>query len=942
MTAVAKGMARGRVGFIAATVLILATGLVIIPQHSWAGGRGGGQGSLQVLGELPPPRDALSGQIVYVDSAARRAYYTFLRGIAVRVAEYDLTPALPRLLRESELGLANPNSLTPTPNGWAFDSRRRRLVFLQKDTLDQHIVVRLLDLRSLSPVPAPAGDWDFNSPKRLPGFFPVGITYSARDDRIYLIGAMTYGETLQALGSQFGQPAQVPVVVALDAVDGSLKWARPVPECQQVLYQSFRGSLIARSEMRDALYFACTTGSPGVVLSNNPGYSGVVRLAIDPKGTSADALRFRADFFAISGAYSANAYHGVAVFDPKTDQLFLQSMSTDTPGAWVFDGRMPGWAGFIAAPESAKGIAQYSGINSRTGQYYMGSGGTGVGYIVVTNDRALPIPQGNVYEGLQPIWTIYTDERSERLFVMKEKKAGKTRWLVVADRTPEFLLPEGADFDSLTSDLDEGPDTEVNFVSGVSGYGAKATLVGGYGGAWSGLIDPSAAGFLISAEDVSRGRVRPADRALTLAGVPSLDLRSGSSSAAAQAGSLDPDSDSDLGAARESLRSEQISPLVAAQIRDLNNTLGDSSPQWLRDAVNTAADEMKEVGPVETTSPLPQMREDAASGLEWPWQSRTCLDGGGDKAHETASNHGGTVDITCDLATLSANASARWGNFVDGPLSIGSTSFDSRGWRDPKTGSSTLIKSTANGIKIALDGIGTLKIGHIESSVTTLARGRPGTAKATWESAIEQVRVLDAAGKPIPVPQGCDDHKSCQQLAADVTHALMGRIRLYVPDADVEQTPKGAFATVQKTFEDFLNDSTVNNDQSRAVPALQIEVYKDGVDRSRLLLQFAAIQANSIYTIAPSLDSPPIEPPSIIPENGIIPGQPLTGPPVVGGPQALPQGSADAPARGILALLVRSPFEALHAAGIWVLFGAAVFGVVRRRMFSGQLSQGDW
>ncbi len=926
-------------------VIVLMLSATDLFTNPWALRGNPDLGSLRIVGHVPqPPRaDPSGGRIVYVDSARRRLYYAFSEGqVTFRIAEYAIDRPVPRLLRVSAPGPFNGSNVPLTPYGWTLDEGRQRLIYLDAPPPDQHSVIHVLDLRTLTLVSSPAGEWHFTDPDRLPGFFAEGLTYSAADDRIYVVGTMLYGFSAQNIQSGTA-PATLGVILALDPTNGSVEWMRPIHECQQVLYETFKGSLIARSRFQDALYVACAAPAPLPVTSNYPGHSGVLRLTIDPKGSAADALNFPADFFAISGRYANSSFNGVAAFDSRTDRVFVQSLSPATPGAWVFDGRISSWVGFIPAPANRKPL--YFALNAGTGQYYMGgvSSDSG-GFLVVSNARVTPIPQGDLFDGFPVETFMYADERSGRFFVLRDPV--KSEWLVLSDRTTPLLPPRSADYDSLTNDIEEGSDTDVSFVSGVSGYGARAWLVGGYGGAWSGVFDPGAG--TVAPEATTGGRVRPADRAVTLASVPSIDVRAGTASAAAQATSPDPDTDSDLGAARQSVVSERLSAVIARQMRELakfDDTSGFPS-WWPHEAIDSAleqgAQQVEENGPAETTSPIPEARQAASDRLLWPWESKTCLDGGDGKQQLEAEGFGGTVSIACDAAGITADAFAQWGRFTEGPVSIVSTSFDSRGWRDPKTGASTLVKAEADGIKIAIEGVGTLKIGHIESTVGTLAHGRPGTSKATWASVIEQVRVLDAAGKPVAVPQACDDHKSCQSLAAEVTHALMGRIRVYVPEAHIEATEKGAFATVEKAEKDFLNDSTVNNDLSRAVPALQIEIYKDGIERSRLLLQFAAIQANSIYTISPAADALPDEPPAIVPDTGLIPGQVNTGPPVVGGPQGFGGGRTGGSAsRGILALLVRSPLEALHAAGLWILFGAAIVGVARRRRFAQQISQGD-
>lgn len=177
----------------------------------------------------------------------------------------------------------------------------------------------------------------------------------------------------------------------------------------------------------------------------------------------------------------------------------------------------------------------------------------------------------------------------------------------------------------------------------------------------------------------------------------------------------------------------------------------------------------------------------------------------------------------------------------------------------------------------------------------------------------------------------------------------------------MKQTPRGAFAAVQQSDVDFYEGRTVlnqgsaysNESESRSVPALEIVVFNDGTERSRLVAQFAAIQANSIYTIsaAPTFDVTPVPPPPAaeVPDvpapstglstNGSAPLPDLGDTSIDStgtAPIDEPGLSTDIPIAGPppegLAFLVRSRMDSLMFGFVWLLFGGAAFGIFRRQL----------
>jgi hypothetical protein len=661
------------------------------------------------------------------------------------------------------------------------------------------------------------------------------------------------------------------------------------------------GALIARSELRPALYFACVRADPW------PGESGVVRMTIDPKGDKAAAAEFPVEFFPVSGSYSATqGTVGVAGFHYATDRFFVQSLAFSTPGAWVFDGRLSSWVGFIAAPDSSD---RFLGIDQASGHYYIsgserGGSLTEGGYLLVSDGRATPIPQGQVNNGLGSTGFIFVDSATHRLFVPTQlgklgyapKDSAEEGYVVMHDVTPLQKPPAPLDYDAITTNLREGPNTITNFSGNINGFGARAVLVGGYGGIVSG-----------SGQQVPIDRLRSGDRGLTAARVPSVDVRSAGATATSQ-------------------------PFVADSNTDTELT-------------------------------------DAGAG-PWPWAPASCLDGDGQAIDNGSTGPGGSATVRCDLAKESAEASADFGPVTAGEVSVGASSFRAKTWRDPKAGVVTNTIARAKGIELPSADGGTVSIGQVEAIAATAAHGLPKTASAQWERRIAGVEVTDAEGKVTQELGSCAsgaDDDQCADLIAKINDALQFKMRISLPQPALLATPKGAFAGVQQSDRDFYEGKTVNNQgttfpaeaASRAVPALQITVFNDSMEKSRVIVQLAALQANSIYTNSPQpgydTEQPPIDTGSQPASNDTAPATDLSTssgsdpvdlgggggsvddsiPPSASGPAAAPV-AAQVP-EGVLAFLRRGPKEALLFAGVWLLFGGAGMAFARRRSLLGVL-----
>ena len=847
------------------------------------------RGGIDVLGKLPEP--SARGEKTYlldIDEKRHRLLYLWMTA-EVRLREYDTRSKVPRLVREGTIGSATDLQMDfASPYTIAVD-RERQLAFFKANSY-AGTLLRVVDLKNLEVL----GTWDLTS--AAPGFLADGITYSPQDGRLYVVGAFD-GEAHGRLVQEYAGVAKASAVLALDMPEKrtgtpGLAWVKPIPECQMPLNTKTVGSLIARSPSRPALYFGCVRPDPYV------GQSGLVRLWIEPDADQAAAQGFVTEFFPISGSYTVppTGVVGAAAFDPKSERFFMQSVSRTTPGTWVFDGKLSAWVGFIAAPDSEN---RFLGLNPATGRFYMASrDGTGEGdggYLLVVDGRATPIPQGTIYPGLGTYGFLTPDPATGRLFVQTELskfnagKKGEVGFMVFEDNTPPTERPRPIDYDSLTSDLPEGPKTTTSYSAGINGFGSRAVLVGGYGG----VVTVSGVPFL-------SGQVRSGDRGATFARLPAVDLRSVGASASAHA--MVPDA-------------------------------------------NTQA-EFEQVG----------------QGQPWPWRAVSCLDGNGSAVTDEDVQQAGYAKVECDLAKGIVRATSTFGKVEAVGVSVAGSSISATAQRDEKKGTVTEVLAEAHGIEIPTPQ-GTLSIAKVTSFASTLAHGHEGTAKTEWYRTISGVEVRDADGAVVQTIGGCDSREKenpCEDLETRLNGLAPTRFKASLPQPKQHETSKGAFAGVEQHERDYYNSRTVNNqgavfdneEGSRPVPGLELDVYNDGQEKSRLVLQLAALQANSIYTISPQAPAPeegPVDIPDVtedvpaytgggsidsgtagdievsdIPAAEDVPVEDVEIP-----TEAVPVATTQA-VDGVLAFLKRTPQEALLVALVWMTFGGAGWAIFRR------------
>ena len=888
------------------------------------------ESQLRLVGRLPEPAPADklagSGRVILIDDVARRLYYQYASipdANSMHIREFDISKPAPKLLRDTQFAVPDeiPSVNDISPNTVALDSRRKRLYIL---TVSGSLTGCPGDPFCGSQLPAPVKlfVFDLKSFRRLetinvqvaiPGFAARGITYSEEDDRLYMAGELQPGGALKLADLTGAFPRTFPAALAaLDAETQKMAWVKPIPDCDVPLATLNNGVAVRRSIYNPpALYFACAR--PFIY----PGLSGIVRLWIDPKGQLADAVNFRLEYFPISGSYANDVgILGVAAFDYLTDRFYMQSRAAGAPGAWVFDGRFSAWVGFIVSPNA---LNEYSGLNQKTGRFYMAggipdeSGGVSTkrqGYIVLSNGRSTPVPQGQVFStDFLPRDHIYVDPLTRRLFVKGEGRGTEQEgnWLIFEDLARDIEPEAPTDYDSLTVDVPEGTETESTFAGDVQGWGARVVLVGGTGGLLSFCTGASTLDCQDSVdatvESVPRNDRTPSivlfkgTRSLFASRVSSVDVRNVGSASSAQALALDPISDAEY---REKVQ-------------------------------KTARDRTTELTDEESAAQVEQ-------ALDWPHEPAACLDAQGEDQTESKSGQGGGSQVECDLSKHAAEAASSFGliSLGDGStparLSVGASSFHTRIHKDAKLGMVTETTAIAEDVSLGGAGLGNVTIGKVTATALTSALGRTGSAKASWLRTLEHVVVKSSSGS---VLYECSSAKDCGvgEAIAAINSVLKTRIRVAAPEAELIRTPKGAFSSVAESTRDFLDGRIANEDENEAVPGLEISVYNDGVQRSRLVLQLAAIQSSSIYGISflPT-DTGGFDPGGPLPLPSLAP-LPVPDLPGIDGPIA---GPVLPPAGPIVRIgrtaifLIRSPKQAFLFGLTTLLFAAAIAAGWRR------------
>lgn len=767
----------------------------------------------ELLGKIPTPDPLLAGapKLLTIDAERRLMYVYYYTGVGDEhfLATYDLRPPIPVKVGTRHLASGKLSAFSPMTVAAALD--RRTLYFVGGGVTGMEGMISAIGLDE-----GGKERTTWNMADRLPGFYPAGITYSAEDDRLYAVGEMdtnflvmhgTYGFGTKPTGI-------VPTLAAFDPDDGALLWFRMFPDCGQILYTLSEGAFVARSSPQLAtptVFFPCAVGSSPAA-GNYPGQAGLVEVRIDPAGAVPDAVDFDVHFHPISGRWFNGAAAGVGAYDYGSDRVFLQSLSQQTPGAWVFDARVGGWVGKITAPSN---LNRWFGINQKSGRYYMGgqAGGSDPrnNFLLATDARATP-PHGGVVLGpdYAPAQFMLADPPSDRVFV----PTLTDEFIVLRDLNRPVPPQAPPDYDAQTDDREEVPGTFVAFTGDVNGFGSRVTAVG----------DTDSVRGMLSDQNASH--VPAANRSIVLARVPAAGVQSTGATAAAQSAEYDTVTEKNLESApvapeRRAGHASCLDGGGGVESRPAESFGGRAEVRCVL-AYHEAAASARQTGTVMGPVTI------------------------GDSTFDT------TVKRTVQKGLVTTAKATSTGLHIDVPgvgrARIGKVEAVSTTTAHGRSGtaSATWTRTVEDVVVEEEDGDDLYVTKGCSTTVT-----HNGT-KAT--------------------PSG--DAGTCDHLAETIRKLLQTRVQLVFPTPAVVATLKGAFARVGQTEADAAEEVTVNEQGKilegdtvtrRAVPALQLNVYNDSTQTSRYLVQLAGVESGSIYTVNSSGEEPPCHTGACIP-----------------------------------------------------------------------------
>jgi hypothetical protein len=854
-----------------------------------------------------------------LDRAGDRMYTSTASLSGTELAEYDLTrPDGQRFTRSARFDFDGALRLG---NYNAFNREANKLYVIDMPFSHSTKVVcqpgpppcatiRTVDLSTLQ---LTSERWDLA--RLVPGLSPYGMTYSAADQRLYVVGAyQAYVSDITVWQKGAVMPIAVAAIDVTMSGAGSLAWLRPIKTCTLPMVDYSFGTGIYRSAKLPAIYFACSRADSIGVGQQLPGHVGVVRLWIDPSGRSANLLEastsdsFREDFYRASGSFGdPGGFVARTAFDQVTERLVMVSGSSNTKGAWVFDGALSAWVGFLLSSANNLGL----GLDPGSGMIAMKDSSR----FLIADLRSTPATQGQIYALPEGI------EVSDAVFDGQGRMYWSTDGEIVVARIPALppRFSSEIDYDSITQDIDEGPGTVVTFSGTSAGFGARVSIVGGSGGA-SSPVRPSTFSSSIEDQVGTTPFLGSGDRGFHLGRLSTMDLRESGAQASAQALAPDDITANDdrtvrgLDLHREATRDARF---VAEQL--------DQDP-------DAAASQMQ---PIEG---LPDGVRAPLATTSWPWAPTFCIDGSGEPDQGSAAAGSSSAAVSCNLDAGQADASSRATAVKAEGVSIGEAAITSSARRVP---GQVAIESHAwsRNIDIAVGGAGSLRIGEVSLDVVTIAGGRPGTARVEFTRTIEGVEIRDAQGAPV---YACATTCDATVVAAHVNETLGGDMKMQVPGPDIVRTDGGAYAGFHKAFDRYISDLVMNNDTSQAMPAIQIEVFHDFADKSRTYIQLAAIDSSSLYGItsggvaqgpAPGPvtgppDGPVVDPPFEFPPTGDIEPAPA---PAAPNPGIIPRIVQQA------MFLTRSPGEAASMLLVLGLIAGFVALSARRRALGGVL-----
>lgn len=645
--------------------------------------------------------------------------------------------------------------------------------------------------------------------------FPFAMQYDAAFNAVDVVLA-TEGGTSSSFTSTNGPKSSDVYVIRLDSRSGSVRWTQLLGRCVDHLpgptplgsVQTPQGEVV----MAACLYVR--GAYPGSGLNG-----GDTTASVEGGSAMVYAIHLAADGMPAGNPASylgrSHAYGGMV--DSQDGRAFVASLPPQQngaaataagPAAVTFD--LAHGAFIAASTVGDQANATIASAGSADSGFAMTSGG-GRFYAVsplgirVLDATATPPGEGQVF----PVFSCFAaqstiDPGTRRLAVLPYHKcldasSGQgSSLLVFEDDSDGGGDGQAVAPDSYTRDIAEVPGvTQSTFSGHGSGTGTRVRLVGGsaalLGGATFGGTDviSSVYGSELSAAPNPFDQLDYANHELDIARVASSDLDNFQANAAAIAASVD---DSTGGAVSK-------------------------------------------------------------TGQKWPFKEVSCTASSAKPSQPSPDNVAGNVaDVSCDTVHgVTTHVEAGPLALTDSSgLALGSGSSEVRtSTARTSEGMATTVTSTVHGIVL-----GPIEIQAVTTTATCTAHGRPHTASCTFSRSITGVTnagVAVAGG-------GCTDASSgsCATLIAELNAVRPDQLVFSAPPPDqragyLDGSPGGYQAVAQRDLYQYLQDRTLNYDNSLETPGLDVLYVNDTAKNpSRIDLQFAEVTAQSHYGITPA------------------------------------------------------------------------------------------
>lgn len=599
------------------------------------------------------------------------------------------------------------------------------------------------------------------------------------------------------------------------------------------------------------------------------------------EGASSAAPPTGSSFYPTAGSFGS---YGESFADPVTGRVVLIDFSVGGQGSRIFDTVHRRYVGMIKTSQGTP-----SGVtgNPTTGRVYFS--GSNPGAALGAFDMAPVVPTQGYLDttdygaqiGNNFSLRMTFDPAAGHLLVPRgSPSAGTASVLVIADRLPPVMPTAAANPDVGALNSQEVPGRTASARSAtVHGFGADYQLVGGTSNLWENLTGTD-----------SGGSFRPGTRSLRQAVVEAAFLGDGESSARAVVAREDRATDADRAGVKPQTNGAVDAGSTFAPPAGCSDF--GSTPTRTPTAVMTAKVSCDNAGQRTTA----QASFEAVNGV-----------------FLTTQGHGAPVAA---------------------PVQVGSSSVSVVEQRAAALGpASATVTAHAENITV----LGGVHIAQISSSVTVSSHGRPGTALVSPPKVTMSGVSVD--GSPL-----CSVTCPTGAVVAALNAALGTRGHVEAPAGATTRSPGGTLASFGQDpwyhAERVLDYDKADDDF--AVPALTVIVNLDGRIKSRLVVDFAGVDAASLYRIyaldeavpaspSPVLALPPSTRPVPAPVSQLVaaPGPPATAPLM-----ALP-----APQIGFLPSLVRSvrlglrsPAAALPVLLVWGLLATGPYLAARRRL----------